>query len=71
MRLPFNGVMWITSSELKRKHLKVLCIKITAAEIHFYAFSLWNHKALYSRSMKKCNYNINVIRQKSEQRAGK
>lgn len=53
MHLTFNGVKWIASSELKRQHSKVLCFKITAAEIHFYAFSLWDHKALYSRSMKK------------------
>lgn len=51
--LTFNGVKWIVSSELKRQNLKVLCFKITAAEIHFYAFSLWDHQALYSKSIKK------------------
>lgn len=46
-------MVWITRAARKRQNSKMLCFKITAAEIHFYAFSLWDHKALYSRSMKK------------------
>lgn len=46
-------MVWIAKAARRRQNSKMLRFKITAAEIHFYAFSLWDHKALYSRSMKK------------------